>query len=354
MAKRLIDYMVLSVGGFSSHGESNTCLHRTWALEHLCGTVDRVDTPTRPVSLRYKVANRLFNYGLPVALPDRGGANRKIRQAVTAKHYHIVWIDKGLTIDPSTLAYIKKVSPSTVIVSYSPDNMALRHNQSLNYLRCLPLYDYVFTNKSYIIPQMEALGARRVFFFNNGYESTFHYPWELTPDDYARLGGDIGFVGVWEKERCQSILYLADHGLSVRVFGTGRWREYRDYSPNLRIEDRTLQSEDYSKSLAAFKISLCFLRKLNDDRQTTRTMEIPACGGFMLAERTDEHMALFKEDKEAVFFSSDRELLEKCRYYLAHEKERQEIARQGHQRCIDSDYSNRGLVRSILEKIELP
>ncbi len=354
MSKQPNECSVLSVGGFSGQGESNTCLHRTWALEELCGNLDRIDTSSGPVDFCYKAANRLFNYGLPAPLPDRAGANKKIMKAVEAKHYDIVWIDKGITVKPATLAHIKKVSPQTVIVSYSPDNMAMRHNQSRNYLKCLPLYDYVFTNKSYILKQMEALGAGRVYFFNNGYESRFHHPRELSAEDCRRLGGEVGFVGVWEKERCDSILYLADHGIKVRVFGTGAWRNYKDYSRNLRIEDKTLQSDDYCKSLAAFKISLCFLRKMNDDRQTTRTMEIPACGGFMLAERTDEHLALFEEGIQAAFFSSDEELLEKCRYYLAHDDERRQIAAEGHRRCVESDYSNKGLVKAILEKIELP
>ncbi len=128
------------------------------------------------------------------------------------------------------------------------------------------------------------------------------------------------FIGAWEKERCESILYLAKNGIKVKVFGDGKWNEYKNIS-NLTLCPAVF-SVDYSKALQAFKISLCFLRKMNFDQQTSRTMEIPGCGGFMMAERTDEHRALFEEDKEAVFFSSDEELLEKCKYYLSHDEER--------------------------------
>ena len=98
-------------------------------------------------------------------------------------------------------------------------------------------------------------------------------------------------------------------------------------------------------------ISLCFLRKMNFDRQTTRSVEIPACGGFMLAERTEEHLSMFKEGKEAAFFSSNIELLEKCRYFLNHEEERNLIAKNGFKICRENGYSNIETLRKVLQSI---
>ena len=167
----------------------------------------------------------------------------------------------------------------------------------------------------------------------------------------AELGGDVGFIGAWEEERCKSILYLVDHGVKVKVFGDARWNKYANYSPNLTIMGRLLKNEDYCKSLQAFRISLCFLRKMNFDTQTTRSVEIPACGGFMMAELTDEHLNLFAENKEAVYFSSNEELLKKCLYYLNNEQERNAIAIAGRNRTIISGYSNEGMISSIIYSI---
>ena len=337
---------ILSVG--TMRGISNTCRFRNMALEEIADIVDVIDSEEKPISLWYKIVHHLFLYGLPVCLPDCSKANKKIKKLIEVNKYDIVWIDKGITINPRTLKAIKKKQPNAKIISYSPDNMALRHNQSQNFLRCIPLYDYHITTKSYIIDDMKKLGAKNVYFVCKSYESKFHYPREITQDDIERLGADVGFVGAWEKERMDSILFLTRNGIKVRVFGDKKWQICKGDNPNLTIEEDGLYNEDYAKSFKCFKISLCFLRKMNYDQQTSRTMEIPACGGFMLAERTKEHKMLFNEGEEAEFFSSNKELLEKCRYYLSHDEKRKAIAIAGIKRCKKSGYSNVETIRSII------
>ena len=139
--------------------------------------------------------------------------------------------------------------------------------------------------------------------------------------------------------------------MKVKVFGDAKWDKYANYSPNLTIMGHFLGDEDYCKSLCAFRISLCFLRKMNFDKQTTRSVEIPACGGFMMAERTDEHLNLFEEDKEAVYFSSNEELLEKCLYYLENEEKRSRMALAGRERTVMSGYSNECMIGNFIRSI---
>lgn len=340
---------ILSVGGFKGYGNSNTCLHRHWALKEIADEIDMINTTQDKISFYWRVAYHLFLWGLPIKLPDETKANKKILDLLNENEYDVLWIDKGVTIYASTLQAFRRKQPNAKIIGYSPDNMALRHNQSQQYLESLPYYDFLVTNKSYIIDDLKKMGAKDVIFVDNTFESSFHHLYDLTYNDKERLGGEVGFIGMWEKERCDSIIYLATHGIKVRVWGDKKWQSYKNVSSNLQLEDKCLFSEDYCKALASFRINLCFLRKMNFDQQTTRTVEIPACGGFMLAERTKEHLDLFEEGKEAAFFSSNEELLEKCQYYLTHEEERKQIARAGHQRCLLSDYSNKGMIKRVLK-----
>ncbi|TKD65546.1 glycosyltransferase [Flavobacterium sp. ASW18X] len=338
---------ILSIGWFSR--VSNTSLHRHWALEKNAKHIDAVDLGNGKTSFKYKIAYHLFQKGLPIGLPDASNANKTIKKLVDKNSYDLVWIDKGVTVNPSTLEFIKFKLPNCKLVSYSPDNMALRHNQSQQYLDGISLYDVVFTNKSYILEDLKRLGAKKVIFKHNLYESSFHYPRTLTNSEKEYFGADVGFVGAWEQERCASILFLVDNGINVKVFGDGEWNHYKNYAPNLTILSGVF-SEDYSKALQAFTICLCFLRKINYDQQTTRTMEIPACGGFMMAERTAEHLDLFKEGEEAAFFSSNEELLELCTYYLNNIPKRNSLAEAGLERCKSSGYSNEAGVKKMIEK----
>lgn len=340
---------VLSIG--TMEGISNTCRFRTLALKRIVSDVDVVNC-TKKISFLYRLSNKLFQKGIPVYLPDCSNENKKIISQVKKNKYDIIWIDKGLTICPDTLKIIHKIQPNAKIVNYSPDNMIERHNQSQNYLDCIPLYDYHFTTKSFILNELCSMGAKNVYFVRKSYEDTFHYPRQINYDDLQRLGADVGFVGAWEQDRMESILYLTRNGIKVRVFGNKEWKKCKGDNDNLIIENHGLYDEDYAKSFKCFKISLCFLRKINYDQQTSRTMEIPACGGFMIAERTEEHLKLFKENKEAVFFSSNEELLKKCLYYLSHEKEREKIAKAGYRRCVNSGYSNVETLKKLLMIIQ--
>src|ERR1035438_5518630 len=97
---------------------------------------------------------------------------------------------------------------------------------------------------------------------------------------------------------------------------------------------------------------LNILPKWNRDEETTRSIEIPACGGFMLAERTPKHLEYFVEGQEAEFYCDFPELLEKVRFYLRADERRMEIADSGRDRCIRSGYSYRDRIASVLDYLE--
>lgn len=344
---------ILSIGGFSGYGDSNTCLLRHKCLQQF-GNVDKVDTTSKPINFFYRVCNKLFQFGLPIKLPDICRVNSQIVEYISdKKKYDVIWIDKGILIDSKTFESIRKYQVNAKIVGYSPDWMAARHNQSQQFIESLPYYDCFVTTKSYSVEALRKMGAKDVLFIDNAFQSDFHYPRVLTTEERKRYESEISFIGSWEKERSDSIEFLGAHDIRVNIWGSGPWEDICKKYPSLSYKGGDLKDDSYCKALSGSKISLCFLRKLNLDLQTTRSLEIPACGSLMLAERTKEHQSLFEEGKEADYFSSDVELLNKCLLYLNDEELRKKVAKNGYEKCVETPYSYEGRIKTIMSYIGL-
>lgn len=247
------------------------------------------------------------------------------------------------------------------------DDMFNRANQTFNFVESIKHTDCILTTKSYNVPEFEAAGAPLVLFVNNSYAPSCHYPVTLTGDDCRQFGGDIAFVGTFRPERADflgQLIRSLPPTTRFNIWGGGwnkmqrpiywrkraRWSMWRQLQQCIRGSE--VWCEDMSRVFRANKINLGLLNRANRDVQTTRTVEIPACGGFLLAERTDEQRALFEEGREAAYFGSFDELVDKIRYYLAHDDERQRIAQAGYERCMASDYSYIDRARFILEQFD--
>lgn len=334
---------IVYVGDLDAGG---TCMQRMKALQDLGHAVEPVDNRlfAERNSLRGFASRVSYRLRRPL---DFAGVNRRILELCRTSDPDLLWIDRGLTVWPGTLAEARRIRPGVVIAGYSPDDMGSRHNQSEYFVRGLPLHDIYFTNKSYGVAELKALGVPRVEFVANNYDRSTHRPIALTAGDMEKYGAEAGFIGTYERFRAQSMLHLARNGVPVRIFGD-HWPDMSGSPPALKFAGKAIYADEYVKAICAAKINLCFLRKLNRDLQTTRSVEIPACGAFMLAERTDEHLGLFEEGKEAEFFSDDAELLAKARYYLEHPQERERIAAAGRERCVRGGYSYHEMLRRAL------
>lgn len=337
---------IVYVGSLSS---GSTALHRMHALRDGGAAIYPIDTaPESAQSLEKSIFMRIWRRAVgPV---DLARANARIHKAFAQETPNILWIDKGLTISAGTLRWVRGKCPNCIIAGYSPDDMTNPGNQSRHFIAGLPEYDVYFTTKTYGVTELKTLGARRADFIGNSYDPSTHRPLAPSAEQRKQLGGSVGFIGQWERDRSASLCRLAGAGVPVRVWGLD-WHKCQSQSDLLRLERRPLWGNDYALALCSFDINLCFLRKSNRDLQTTRTMEIPACGAFMLAERTDEHLALFEEGKEAEFFASDAELIDKAKYYIAHPAQRRVIAEAGRQRCLRSGYSNQDRMADMMKVI---
>ena len=297
--------------------------------------IRKTDQPSYTLNqkITYKKIKRFMfrKIGYPI---EHNNENQVLLNESISFSPDLIFIEKGLTIKKKTLLKIKKYINKTIIISFSLDDMLNPDHQSKYYLSSLALYDIHFTNKTYNVPELYDLGAKKVYYLSNAFCSKEHVKIELSNDEFLKYKSDITFVGGYEKARAEDIYYIAQNGFSVRVWGNN-WHKCKYKHQNIQYEYRAAYGIEYSKIISASKITLGFLRKINRDEETTRTVELTAMGGFMLAERSDAQKKLFFEKIDAEYFSDKEELLEKIKYYLKNSNSRLEIALNGYHKCLD-------------------
>jgi spore maturation protein CgeB len=273
--------------------------------------------------------------------------NKVVAKVVAEKKADIVFVEKGLTLKGETIKALKCCFPQLVFIWYSMDDVLNPGNQSRYLIRALPHYDLLLTTKSYNVRELRDLGAERVAMTANCFSTHVHYPRSLDAADLTKYGANVSFVGGFERERASMLTRLAILGVKVRIWGNN-WEKFARPNKNLIIEYRSAASDEYSKIVSSSKIMLGFLRKANRDVITTRSVEIPACGGFLLAERTFEQQSIFREGIEAEYFSDMEELVRKIEYYLGNEGRRSAIAQQARRKCLELNLSYHKALGEIL------
>lgn len=82
-----------------------------------------------------------------------------------------------------------------------------------------------------------------------------------------------------------------------------------------------------------------------------RAMDIMGCGGFLLTNYQEDFLEYFEPNVDYVYYSGQRELLDLADYYLAHEEERIEIARNGYQK-VKAGHTYRHRVEFLLTQMK--
>jgi hypothetical protein len=334
-------------------GKGRTGSQRCAAMHRLGHSVTEVDTSKsratgfrRARELVDKIALRL-GYRL-----DIDGLSRRVLAAARSSDADILWLDKVLSLSPAFFEAFKAEKAGRKIVIYHPDDFKSRFNWSRHYNRQAHNLDLIVTTKSYNVAEFKALGHKNILFLNKSFDPIEHAP----PVDHdrtqlrANFAYDVGFVGGYEKDRADLICGLARRGITVHVVGSF-WDRGENFPENVIIEHGDLGPGDYARRIFATKINLAFLRKQNRDLQTARSFEIPASGGFMLSESTDELRGLFREGIDAEFFSSADELYQKCVDYLADDTAREIIARQGCRHVWEGKSRTDDIISTVIETL---
>jgi spore maturation protein CgeB len=279
--------------------------------------------------------------------PLIGNVNKYIlRELKGQADFDIVWIDKGVFIDPGLLAGLKK--SNTLLIHFTPDT-AFTANRSDLFKRALPLYDYCISTKSFELDDYKKAGARKVIYCTQGYDPGLHRPYH----DFSEKKGVV-FIGQHETWREAAIAKLLERKILVTLAGAGwtRFVNKNKNNPNLQYKGSGLFHEDYAKTVSAALIGLGLLSRKFPEKHTTRTFEIPACATALAAEDNEETRQFYM-DEEVLFFNGLDDMTEKIDYYLHHPDLLKSLIANGHNRVVNGGYDYPGILKKLLDKMAI-
>ena len=257
----------------------------------------------------------------------------------------IVWVDGGFLISNKVINKLRK--KNILSVHYTPDSIFAPGMSNLCFRKAIGCYDHLITTKTQDLDYYVQNHARNLIYSYQGFDPKIHRKVELSDHQRRHFECDIAFIGHCMKNRMNYLNHIKSNlDVRMKIYGTG-WDSSSVPKALRRNFMGPALDQDYAKAIAGAKICLGFLNNEVKDDFTTRTFEIPAAGGFFLAERTKEHLKIFEEDTEAVFFDNKQELLSKVNYFLKEDVKRKEISELGHKKIIEGPYTWDKIIKDI-------
>lgn len=290
--------------------------------------------------------------GYDAALAE--GFNRQLLEQVRTADYDLVWLEWPRMVTPETIAALRQLRPGIPIISFQDDNpfggRFLEERYWQTFFEAIPAYDLHFVKRQSDVVELGKRGARAVELFEHGTFPEVFFP--PAAGERPEQNYEVSFVGTALDRRVRTIAQLQlQYRLPVHVFGN-RWHRHLAYHLRRGLYHGEVTEGRYRQAILASKISLGFISHSNRDEYSMRSFEIPACGGFFLAERTPRHQELYREGVEADFFSDAAECARKIDYYLKHDEARDTIAAAGCRRAHSPEYSLRYRIGRAVQRAQ--
>ena len=214
--------------------------------------------------------------------------------------------------DPLIFLEIKKISPKTKLMVFLSDD-SWRYEDFGRYYSLF--MDYILTAYHKSVSWHKKDGAENVW-FSIGVNTENFKPLNLEKKY------DVVFIGGAGQERAEYMRFLVQQGIKVDIFGHG-WEKYPEFKDFYHFP---LSSEEWVKVVNQSKINLSFSMGGSNKLQLKgRPFEVSACKSFILVGYNEDYRDFFSKN-ELVMFKDKKDLLEKIKYYLKNEKEREKIA----------------------------
>lgn len=341
---------VLYIGDSSS---SSTSGHRAYALKRLKHDVDIQDP--------YQVFSGPLNSRLLSPIHYRTGYRLLQKQMVqwirglvsSLSKPDVIWVDSGELLGPECLRVLREFGCPIILYNVD-DPTGKRDGHRFDMLiKAIQAYDCVVVVRRETEEECIKLGAKRVIRVLRSYDEVEHKPYSHLSDIPVKYISEVVFIGTWmrHEKRDEFLLELLNQGVPISIWGN-RWKKSPNWSSLESVyRGGALSGRDYVAAIQGSKLCLGLLSKGNRDLHTQRSLEVPFAGGLLCAERTSEHQEIYKEGKEAVFWSNAIECAEICKKLLDDDVLRESIRLAGTKKIKSLEVGNEDICRRILAAV---
>jgi spore maturation protein CgeB len=315
-------------------------LHHFWVralrkLGHTCAVFWRSRSTwpwarRRPLRMTERLtpgrALRALATRLPALNPDVRLRNRRlIRHAGEFRPDVIVLTGDNDVILPGTLARIKREHDATLV--YACGTSPIRFSRPIE-RSAAPLYDLVIANDLYHAIQWRELGAQRVEVLPlSAIDPAFHHPYPLSDAERTRYACEVAFVGTLVPRALYGERVVALEAL--RAFDLAIWSVH-EVPPSLREFQRgPLLGEPMLRALCGAAIVVNPHGDFSRYGGNMRLFEACGVGAFQIVDDRPAVHEWFRVGEHLVTYESPAHLRDLVAHYLAHDDERQHVARAG-------------------------
>lgn len=198
--------------------------------------------------------------------------------------------------------------------------------------------DFVFCNQKRAVDEFKEKGVKNAVWLPHAVEPIAYPRFEITKKF------DVCFIG--------HLQTAENYNKMTRVDALDRlFKEFPNFyygSRNPSAPQGYCLFEDAAKKFCQSKI--VFNISIGDD-VNMRVFETLSTGSFLLTNWLPTLGELFEDGKHLVTYKTYDEMIDKAKYYLAHDEEREVIAKAGQKECLEKHtYQNR--IKTALEYVE--
>jgi spore maturation protein CgeB len=285
---------------------------------------------------------RVTNRVPPLRLVILNLTNRRFLREVESFRPDLILAVKAEQIFPRTILQARQLRTAAFNWCFDDPFLWLEQPDEL-----MAAYDHVLlVDRAYVETAQVRVPHARVAYLPQCCDPDIHKTIALTPAERQRFGNDVCFVGSMYPYRAQLLAGLGDLDLGI-------WGNYWSHADDLALRTSYRGREAYgiekTKVFNASKIVLNTHHPQAIRATNLRTFEVTGCGGFLLVDRREDLMRLYREGEEFVAFEGKDDLRNKIEYYLSHPDEREKIGRQGQRRA----YAEHTYARRLNELLAL-